>query len=115
MGEFAPCQRYRYGYTAAFGFTGVIMTRLAMLSAAILFATPALAASEGETNAQAVALCRTAIAEKAPASTAQFVRGDFKARAARLEFTVRGGDGARQTAQCRVSNQDRKVTDLTIR
>ena len=90
------------------------MTRLALPTAAALLSTPALAASEGETNAQAVALCCAAIAEKAPAAAAQFVRGDFKARAARLEFTVRDQSGARQAAQCRVSNKDKKVTDLTI-
>ena len=114
MGESVAVGASRYGYTAPFGFTGVIMPRFALLTAAALFATPVLAASEGETNARAVALCRAAIAEKAPASAAQFVRGDFKARAARLEFTVRSETGERRPAQCRVSNKDKKVTDLTI-
>ena len=89
------------------------MTRLALLTAALL-STAALAASEGETNAQAVALCRAAVVAKAPTSTVNFLRGDFKARAARLEFTVRGTDGARQKANCRVSNKDATITDLTI-
>ena len=90
------------------------MTRVAVLATIALLGTPALAASEAETSAQAVSLCRAAIAAKVPASTAQFVRGDFKARAARLEFTVRSEAGERQPANCRVSNKDKQVTDLTI-
>ena len=114
MGESGRCCGAPDRYTAAFGFTGVNMMRLGLLTAAVLLATPASAASESETNAQAVALCRAAIAAKEPASAAQFVRGDFKARAARLEFTVRAEGGARRAAQCRVSNKDKQVTDLTI-
>jgi hypothetical protein len=114
MGESGGCCDCRYGYTPAFGFTGVIMTRLALLTAAALLSTPAFAASEGETNAQAIALCRAAIAEKAPASDAQFVRGDFKARVAHLKFRVRDESGVRRAAQCRVSNMNKAVTDLTI-
>ena len=114
MGESGTAATPRNGYTAAFGIMGVIMTRLALLTAAALLSTPALAASEGETNAQAVALCRAAVAAKAPTSVVSFLRGDFKARASRLEFTVRGADGARRKANCRVSNKDATITDLTI-
>lgn len=87
--------------------------RFALLTAALLATTPAVAATEQETNAAAIALCRAAIAAKAPAATTTFERGDFKARSARIEFTVRDGN-ARQTARCRVSNKDKTVTDLSI-
>ena len=90
------------------------MTRLALLTAAALLSTPALAASEGEINSKAVALCRAAVAAKAPTSVVTFLRGDFKARASHLKFRVRDQSGARQAAQCRVSNMDKAVTDLTI-
>lgn len=90
------------------------MTRLALLTATALLSTPAFAASEGEINSRAVALCRTAVVAKEPTAAVTFLRGDFKARAARLEFAVRGADGARRKANCRVSNKDATITDLTI-
>lgn len=87
--------------------------RLAVL-AAILVAAPVLAASEAETSAQAISLCKAAIAAKEPTAAVRFMSGNFKSRSAKLDFALRTENGERRSAKCRVSHKDKAVSDLTI-